>query len=345
MKNSIPQYPVNLSGSFWGLTVYYNPARYKTKLKNYKLFRKSIQKQGLKLLCVELSFGDKDFELEGGDADILIQRKSNSILWQKERLLNVGLDNLPDDCDKIVWLDADIIFCNDQWINQTEELLDRYNVVQPFSSLTRLPKEYSHINFRDLKCEKQNDQELYSIGYAIIHHNYKPDALNSERVISGGAISARRAIFNNCKLYDRMILGGGDTFIAHAIFSGKIQTGYNYSPEMLIDLENWKERLSSNVKGSIYYTPGKMLHLWHGSERYRSYSDRYEIIKRHGFKPMVDIKIGEQGCFEWATDKTEMHREVKNYFWRRNEDSKYFIKIILEANKAFKKISRLIKNK
>ena len=150
MKNKIPQFAAELPGTFWGLTAYYNPVHYKTKLDNYKLFRAASRRQGLRLICVELAFGDMPFELAEGDADQVIQIRGSDILWQKERLLNIGLKHLPDDCDKFVWLDADVLFTNDQWVHQTKDLLRKYNVVQPYSFCARLPKGVYGANVEEL---------------------------------------------------------------------------------------------------------------------------------------------------------------------------------------------------
>ncbi len=125
-----PQIPKKLAGTFWGVSVFLNPAGYKNKIKNYRLFRQSSKKQGLNLLTVELAFGKAPFELKKEDAEILIQLKTDQILWQKERLLNIGIKNLPSDCDKFAWIDADIFFLNDKWIEQTCDLLEKYAIVQ-----------------------------------------------------------------------------------------------------------------------------------------------------------------------------------------------------------------------
>ena len=74
------------------------------------------------------------------DCDILIHKRtlSENTLWQKERLLNIALENLPPTVDKVMWLDSDLIFLNDDWVPETAELLDRYPVVQPFAWMTYL---------------------------------------------------------------------------------------------------------------------------------------------------------------------------------------------------------------
>ena len=40
---------------------------------------------------------------------------------------------------KVMWLDSDLIFLNDEWVPETAQLLDRYPVVQPFGWMTYLP--------------------------------------------------------------------------------------------------------------------------------------------------------------------------------------------------------------
>ncbi|MGA2775018.1 MAG: hypothetical protein ABSE81_03020 [Candidatus Omnitrophota bacterium] len=47
-------------------------------------------------------------------------------MWQS---LNIGLKHLPPECDKLTWLDCDIIFKNDHWIEGTSAALEKYIVV------------------------------------------------------------------------------------------------------------------------------------------------------------------------------------------------------------------------
>ena len=51
----------------------------------------------------------RSFDLSEGDADILIQLRGRDVMWQKERLLNLALRALPDECRKVVWVDCDVI--------------------------------------------------------------------------------------------------------------------------------------------------------------------------------------------------------------------------------------------
>src|SRR5476649_2628133 len=118
----------------WAITSYFNPARYKRRLPNYKRFRANL---GAPLVTVELSF-DGMFELTKEDADILIQINGGAVLWQKERLLNVALRAVPTDERFIAWLDCDIIFGETNWAYLTEQSLAAHNAVQLFSDVLNL---------------------------------------------------------------------------------------------------------------------------------------------------------------------------------------------------------------
>ena len=107
------------SGSVWGITCYFNPIGYRTRLANYRIFRERLI---VPLITVELS-RDADFHLRPGDADILVQIKCRDLLWQKERLLNIGLQSLPHDCHTVAWLDCDTVFESDDWPERASNLL------------------------------------------------------------------------------------------------------------------------------------------------------------------------------------------------------------------------------
>ena len=60
------------------------------------------------------------------------------VLWQKERLLNIGIERAPAHCRKIVWADLDIDFVSDSWVHDLSEALERHDVVQPFAWAYRM---------------------------------------------------------------------------------------------------------------------------------------------------------------------------------------------------------------
>jgi hypothetical protein len=52
-----------------------------------------------------------------------VRTDQTNVLWQKERLLNLALQRLPEHCTKVVWLDADTFFTNPNWVRATRRLV------------------------------------------------------------------------------------------------------------------------------------------------------------------------------------------------------------------------------
>ena len=114
-----PRDSAELSGSIWAITCFFNPHGHRNKSRHYRLFRQGLQCAGVPLLTSELAFGDAPFELTARDADRLIQLPAEDVLWHKERLLNLSLDRLPDGCDKVAWIDCDVLLANPRWVGET----------------------------------------------------------------------------------------------------------------------------------------------------------------------------------------------------------------------------------
>jgi len=328
-SNKIPKFPKKLPGTFWGIVPFFNPAKYKNKIKNYRKFRESSKKQGLKLLTVELGFDNK-FELTKNDADILIQINGSekNIMWQKERLLNIGLKHLPKDCDKIAWLDCDIIFENDDWIKETSKLLEKYIVVQPFDKVVLLPKNKNPKNFPSSEIEnkiiKGFNEGKYNINFASYYNEVKDKKLvlkNLKYHVGFAWCIRRKALKNN--FYDRCILDGGDRVIAESFLAGKRGQFWQTSKFLERDIKKWQIQTYKNVLGSISYVKGTIHHLWHGSIENREYKTRQKILKKFDFNPRTDIKLDRVNCWVWASNKPHLHKQVKEYFSFRKEEESF----------------------
>jgi hypothetical protein len=52
----------------------------------------------------------------------------------------------------------------------------------------------------------------------------------------------------------------------------------------------------------------------------RRYSQRNKELVELAFDPKQDIRISDTGCWEWASDKPELHAWARRYFVERRED-------------------------
>jgi hypothetical protein len=314
-----------LNGQLWGVTTHFNPAGFGVKLRNLELFAKRVREQGLKLLIVELAFERNPFQVPRECADRVLQVRSNSVLWQKERMLNIALDQLPEECEKVAWLDGDILFTNDSWVGEASRLLEEYRVVQLYQSAAWLPRG---VIDTCLDCAK-NDSVLHQkLGVAFAKRCFQGNSgviLRPELVHPGFAWAARRSILRSHSLYDKCIVGGGDFYTMLGMYRdskalAEPNVGRYLCRKQLIDLAAWTDKFHSDVASDVAFTPGSVLHLWHGSLLNRSYVERCEILREFDFDPATDITLNDEGCWEWSSDKPELHRRVREYFASRKED-------------------------
>src|SRR3954452_2532913 len=77
---------------------YFNPAGFRSKLHNYHLFRDRVAAAGIPLVTVECALGGQPFELPPGPG--VRHVRGRDVMWQKERLLNLAIDALPEACRK-----------------------------------------------------------------------------------------------------------------------------------------------------------------------------------------------------------------------------------------------------
>lgn len=335
----------------WVITTYYNPAGYATRRENYARFAQPLAEAGINLLTVECAFGVEPFELAPSPS--VIQVHGRDVMWMKERLLNLAVERLPPHVTKVAWIDADILFTNPAWAQETSALLDRWPIVQPFATIEPLapsqftPQGRGHPGFA-----------FQQRGRSLLH--------SGRHGASGFAWSGRRALVQRYGLYDAAILGSGDDLWTHAasgrLASNRVRgvTGASYQrlwpipaqlsgrlehlpwPDWLIDWRvrriraqlpalaeaepflahylAWATGWYTAVRGRMAFTGGVALHLWHGAPARRQYSQRNEILRRNRFTPLTDLRLNEQDVWEWASDKAALHRELAEYFHARRED-------------------------
>ncbi len=319
MKFKPKQHPQRLPGSFWGITTFFNPQGYKNKLKNYLAFRDSSKRQGLKLLTVELAFDEKPFELGEKDTDILIQLRTNAVMWQRECLVNIGIKKLPKDCDKFAWVDCDIIFENNNWIKDTSDLLEKYYVIQPFSSATMTSKNSKKINNISVnsavfKITKEGIGIIKDFNIEITGH-------------TGFVWAGRKNIFNKFGFYDKCVMGGCDRYMILSFYNLLSKKASIFRCQSVVeDVLKWGEKVGQVINGSVFFTPGNIIHLYHGSLKDRRYSVRDIILNKYKFDPRIDVKKDENGILAWNSNKKDFHEIVRKYFWVRNEEGETSIR-------------------
>ncbi|MCX7999123.1 MAG: hypothetical protein N3A69_09270, partial [Leptospiraceae bacterium] len=140
------------------ITSYFNPAGYKVKKENYLQFREQFESKGIFLLTLEQYLDHSELKTLKN----IISIQGGATLWQKERLLNLGISQLPKEYQFIAWMDCDILFESLNWIEEAIQKLSTYSILQPYSQVFRLPK--------GVRTQTELGESWKSFGF-IFHQN------------------------------------------------------------------------------------------------------------------------------------------------------------------------------
>jgi len=302
----------------WAITSYFNPMGYCRRLRNYRLFRERLT---VPLLTVELSYGDT-FELGPHEAELLIQLRGQDVMWQKERLLNLALDTLPDGCTSVAWLDCDLLFGRADWPSAAEQLLTQFDLIQLFRRGHYLNRDWAPGQAMEPFMERRR----WSLAAGVADGQSPVDCMlhpsPEQRMGSGLAWAARRELLQSQRFYDARILGGGDRAFVCAVYGCydfMISHHVLNGPQAEHYLA-WARRLRDTTQGRVSFVDQTIYHLWHGDLENRGLRSRQAILRDYEFDPAADIAVADNGAWRWNSCKPEFHERVRTYFAARKED-------------------------
>lgn len=269
---------------------YYNDSRRKN---NYIEFRKRFNHD---LTTVEVA-KDKS-ELFIDDAIQIVAKREN-LLWQKERCFNIILQDLPDSVDKIVWVDTDIIFHNDNWLDDIDKILDDCPFAQPFERIVELDNKYNH----NLNCFS-----YAKLLYDKIHNGGSIPISTAP----GIAWACRRSVLPN-GFYDKHIMGSNDAMQIYSwigdIFNEKILQMPN---SLILDFLEYYKSIKECEGSKVGYCQGVVQHLYHGFFNTRGYNSRGKLLT-HNFD-VKDLEVDDNGLYKLNNE--EKLDEIIQHFYK-----------------------------
>lgn len=318
------------ASALWTLTSYYNPAGWRSRRHNFDRFRERLQSP---LLVVEHAI-DGRFELGEGDADRLIQVRGGDVMWQKERLLNIGLQHLPEHCTAVAWIDADVLFAAPGWSERALAGLQSHDVLQLFSRCEHLgPDATSPADGVLLSLEGIVAQLLAAparqdvLAQLLAEYRGLQPTLELPMTYRGYgfAWAARRSWLEAIGgLYDRCITGSGDSLLFFAL-QGQLpaylgacrQSGVHREARAL---DHWYATLQQH-RPRIGCLPDTIHHLFHGALRDRGYGTRAFLMRDLGFDYDRDLEASTEGLWQFSSTCHGAFRDaVAAYFGTRRED-------------------------
>jgi hypothetical protein len=231
-------------------------------------------------------------------------------LWVKESLINRAACELPTDWNYMAWIDADISFLMDDWVQQSMKALDKDDVVQLFQTCVNLgPDEEALKIDRSLGfMHRESGQKLHKTDkYGHWHPGYAWACTRKAYEQMGG-------------LLDIGILGSGDRHMAMAILGhADWSVPGNIHPNYLIVLKKFQARASGLTIGYLKCT---ILHYWHGRFEDRKYRERWDILTKSKYDPLTDVQYDANGVITFTAAGVRLVEDIKEYFMGRKEDNK-----------------------
>jgi hypothetical protein len=309
---------------------YYNPYNYQSKYNNFVKFYKNINLYYGNIKVVELISEDSQLTLP--EEFNSSKFSSNQNLWHKENLLNIGIQELLNEgYENIAWLDGDILFENSYWVEDAVNSLKKHKLVQLFS-VAGQSDSYSK-NFHN-GCVR----EWKSTGNIISPNNFYH---------TGYAWAANSSVLSECLLYDKALIGGGDSLIWLASFNNGHINFYELMkshPISLLGLDDyfkhylsWSAKWGRLVDQSIGFVYGNIECLSHGSVSDRNYISRYKHLINCNYSPAQDIFYNNNII---QTNNNKLVKALSSYLKSRNEDEvSVFNKIINKFHQLGSKIN------
>lgn len=313
--------PVELSGSFWCIVPYFNPMGWQSRYDNFCVFYERLLQQNVNVLIGEVALHDRGFQLQHviNDDHLAFQLCAPHIVWHKESILSLLLSRLPTDCDKVCWIDADVLVQNDDWVEQISNALNMYRVVQGFSWCGMLPagvEDVDNIGIHSFPTGFQDCHKAYSYVSGVLHsepqYNGQPGML----------WAARRSVLEQIDFYRHCVLGGADYLTARAMVY------QHYDPKIcelfsrfhLSTYFPWAQLCAEAIDFSINYVSNIIYHLYHGKIQNRGHSQRLQLLRELEFDPRLDIYQLDNGLYNFTDVGGRFVDRTKQFFTQRAEE-------------------------
>lgn len=308
------------------VTCYYNPENNQDRLYAFKEFYKKTQH--LNLFVIEASIKGSPTHLDSLGVKNLTTVSVDSNLWHKETLLNKLIKSLPKKYKYVFWLDADVIFTNDNWLVEGVEQLKTHKIIQPFEYCFHL-NEIESIHLKPTK-EKMSEKATVNMVYPnrscwkSFCYNWKVYNYSAQSEIYdiyghvGFAWGAQREFIETIGLYEKALIGGADHIMAIAatgrFFHPSIEKAYS---DDIVNVRVYMQEFYNLLGGDnqLSYVKGDLYHIWHGDLKKREYYKRIKDFTKHAAKAKKD----KSGFYQ--VEEPQATSYYDNYYKKRETNT------------------------
>lgn len=282
------------------IIVYYNFCNYKSR---YDVAKKFIEKYDkiLNLYIVELTINNQEYVFTEKNNNKHLQLNTSCFFWYKENLINIAINKLlPKDWKYVSWIDCNIEFENDDFVDKTIDQLQKYDFVQMFSTIKYL----------------DNDNNIMNIYKSFVY------SINTELDLSskpGGAWACTRCGYNKISKLFEVSLCESDCILAHALCLKKNYYKNKNSKYVKIVDKYVNNIIENNV--SVHYANNKIKYYWHGNQENRNYHIfRKNMIMKYNYDPKEHLYY-ENDIIKLNEKYVDIINYTEKYFHSRSEDN------------------------
>jgi hypothetical protein len=243
-----------------------------------------------------------------------------SPIWVKENLINLGIQSLNNDWEYVCWLDKDIHFLNPNWDIDTINKLKEYDIIQPWSRVLFLNKNYEI----DRNIKSNNENSFVTMFNNCSDPEKEKGFLSYGKTKELGYVSrvghpghtwaTNRKFYEKIGgLFDRCIVGGGDSFLL-CVIDQEFDLPYLKLKEHYKSFYAQYINLARGTK--VGCIEGTIAHYFHGDMENRNYFNRYKLLSDK-INIENDIEYQENGTLK--INNKEKEKDILDYFYSRKE--------------------------
>jgi hypothetical protein len=301
-KNNFSPQPIVPEKDMAVLLVFFNPCNSKRILINFLYIFNGLRAKNVPVFGIECLFPGQEPSISFKNVKHV---RSSSYLFHKERLFRVLEKSIPQKYTKLMMMDADLFYDEENWYEVVSNDLNIHECLQPFKI----------VNYLDLTYKNK-----YISAKPVV---LLEDAESNPEYQVGMVWAMTREYYNKCGFYDNCIIGNGDLLSA-VHFTGKT---FEKSKDIILRLhgESYAEYCKKPRPKSIKHCDLTLNHMYHGSLIKRKYWDRNFLFKEIEGDVSNLIKENEDGVFEWKTpeDTEKWNKVIFEHFSERKDDEMY----------------------
>jgi hypothetical protein len=273
--------------------VLFNAALTKRMIMNYFFVKALYEKEGLPVFTLELVYEGREPEIP--DA---IHVSAGSFMFHKENLYRILETKIPPCYTKLAFLDADVYFTEKTWYKKVSDLLNTYDVVQPFERAHWLDLTYTK-TMLTRKTVLLNTKKEWDFAYH-----------------PGFAWCMTRKYYKKVGFFDYAVSGSGDTLSSAAWLQNTFPPNFQSLPKPLIAKYNVFQ--ATPLPKITYCKDIDLYHLYHGSRENRQYAERHKMLDIDGDIEEY-LERNKDGVLEWK-HKQKWNPLYLQYFKKRDDD-------------------------